>query len=109
MTRRRERVGIMKLKIGWKKYTIIKKKKPRMDKKVVNGSIDSDSLIIQIEESLSKKVQQQVLIHEVIHGIFEHSGKQEWFENEELVDCVANGIMQVIYDNEKNIFEKVGG
>ena len=108
MTRRRERAGIMKLKIGWKKYRILKKKKPQMDKKVVNGSIDSDSLIIQIEESLSKKVQQQVLIHEVIHGVFEHSGKQEWFENEELVDCIANGIMQVIYDNKKNIFEKVG-
>ena len=44
----------MKLKIGWKKYKVIKKKKPRMDKKVVNGSIDSDGLIIQIEESLSK-------------------------------------------------------
>ena len=55
MTRRREREGIMKLKIGWKKYTIIKKKKPKMGKELVNGSIDSDSLIIQIEESLSKK------------------------------------------------------
>ena len=96
----------MKLKIGWKIYKIIKKKKPRMDKKIVNGSIDSDSLLIQIEESLSKKMQQQVLIHEVIHGIFEHSGKQKWFEDEDPVDCIANGIMQVIYDNENNIFER---
>ena len=107
MTRRRVWEGIMKLKIGWKKYTIIKKKKPKMGKELVNGSIDSDALEIQIEKSLPIEVQQQVLIHEVIHGIFNHAGKQEWFKNEELVDCISNGIMQVIYDNETNIFEKI--
>ena len=98
----------MFLKIGWKKYKVVKKKNPKMGKKRVNGSINADSLKIQIDKSLQAKVQQQVLIHEVVHGIFEHSGKQDWFKNEELVDCISNGIMQVIYDNEKNIFEKVG-
>ena len=99
----------MKIKIGWRKYKVIEKDDPELDGEFVNGFIDTDNLVIQLDKNLPKKTKQQVLIHEVVHGVLKNAGKQELFKNEELVDCIASGIMQVIYDNERNIFEKVGG
>ena len=99
----------MKIKIGWRKYKVTFENGLEIDGEFVNGFIDTDNLVIQLDKNLPKKTKQQVLIHEVVHGVLKNAGKQELFKNEELVDCIASGIMQVIYDNERNIFEKVGG
>lgn len=98
----------MKLKIGWREYEVAFEKNPEIDVEIVGGAIDANISQIKINTDFTGKTRQKILIHEVIHGILFNAGKQTYSENEELVECIANGIMQVIYDNEKNILEKVG-
>ena len=97
------------MKIGWRDYKVIFEKDPEIDGEVIGGAINANTSVIKINTEFTGKASQKILIHEVVHGILFNAGKQTFSENEELVECIANGIMQVIYDNEKNIFEKVGG
>ena len=43
------------------------------------------------------------IIHEIVHGILFHSGKQELNEKEDLVESVSSSIYQVLKSNKKLI------
>lgn len=99
----------MFLKVSWQKYRVKEKKNPKVDGEMVDGYFNPIKSEIGIEKKLSKKNKQEVLIHEVIHAILFNYGHTDKYQDENLVESITSGIMQVIYDNEKNIFEKVGG
>lgn len=64
------------------------------------GEINYIKQTIQIDKSLLKDKQEEVLIHEIIHGILEVQGFVEENENEHLIQCLANGLYQVLKSNQ---------
>lgn len=59
---------------------------------------------IKIERDLSDDRKQQVLIHEVLHGVFYEAGYEE--QDEDLINRVSIVLHQVLKDNKFN-FSKV--
>ena len=69
----------------------------------VLGQIVYQKQEIQIKKSLLKDMKNSTIIHEIVHGILFHSGKQELNEKEDLVESLASSIYQVLKSNKKLI------
>lgn len=69
----------------------------------VLGQIVYQKQEIQIKKSLLKDMKNSTIIHEIVHGILFHSGKQELNEKEDLVESVSSSIYQVLKSNKKLI------
>lgn len=54
----------------------------------VLGQIVYQKQEIQIKKSLLKDMKNSTIIHEIVHGILFHSGKQELNEKEDLVESL---------------------
>ena len=59
---------------------------------VTQGQIIYSEAKIQIKDSLPYEVKQEVLVHEVVHGILQHIGEAELCADERFVQALANGI-----------------
>ena len=90
-----------RVRIGGIDYTI--KHVPRLvsaDGDLCNGLFDSNRSVIELnsENDLSQGRIEQVLIHEILHGIVFTTGLN--LEDEEItVNVLAKGLYQVIKDN----------
>lgn len=62
-----------------------------------NGQIRFNRCQIVIAENLHPVAAQQVLWHEIVHGIMQQAGITKQPEN--IVDAIAYGVMQVLRDN----------
>lgn len=62
------------------------------------GCVDYHQLTIKLEKNLHKKVQEQTLVHEIVHGIFAESGYES--HEEEQVNRIAKTLYQVLIDND---------
>ena len=69
----------------------------------VLGQIVYQKQEIQIKKSLLKDMKNSTIIHEIVHGILFHSGKQELNEKEDLVEILSSSIYQVLKSNKKLI------
>ena len=69
----------------------------------VLGQIVYQKQEIQIKKSLLKDMKNSTIIHEIVHGILFHSGKQELNEKEDLVESLSSSIYQVLKSNTKLI------
>ena len=69
----------------------------------VLGQIVYQKQEIQIKKSLLKDMKNSTIIHEIVHGILFHSGKQELNEKEDLVESLSSSIYQVLKSNKKLI------
>lgn len=69
----------------------------------VLGQIIYQKQQIEIKKSLKKDMKNTTIIHEMIHGILFHSGKQELNEKEDLVESLSSSIYQVLKSNKKLI------
>ena len=69
----------------------------------VLGQIVYQKQEIQIKKSLLKDMTNSTIIHEIVHGILFHSGKQELNEKEDLVESISSSIYQVLKSNKKLI------
>lgn len=69
----------------------------------VLGQIVYQKQEIQIKKSLLKDMKNSTMIHEIVHGILFHSGKQELNEKEDLVESLSSSIYQVLKSNKKLI------
>ena len=95
-----------KIKIGYKTCDIIYDDSKLKDEGLL-GQIQYDKNLIRLRDNEEKYNKLSTFIHEVIHGIFFHSGNDKFKQNESLVDCLANGLTQVIVDNNiEIIFQK---
>lgn len=59
---------------------------------VTQGQIIYSEAKIQIKDSLPYEIKQEVLVHEMIHGILQHIGEAELAANERFVQSLTNGI-----------------
>ena len=91
-----------KIKIGYKTYDIIYDNK-FLDEKELTGEIDYYNKKIIVRDDRDKVEFLNTFIHETLHGIFYHSGDKNLKEDESLINCLANGLTQVIVDNNINI------
>lgn len=69
----------------------------------VLGQIIYQKQEIQIKKSLLKDMKNSTIIHEIVHGILFHSGKQELNEKEDLVESLSSSIYQLLKSNKKLI------
>jgi hypothetical protein len=90
----------MDIKIGYKTFKVIYQAKVRYEKKLVNGFIDTSRDKILIDSSILPSKQDQVLIHEILHGIEEVYNTKL---TEKQTDVLATGIISVIKDNKELI------
>ena len=91
-----------KIKIGYKTYDIIYDNK-YLDEKELTGEIDYYNKKIIVRDDRDKVEFLNTFLHEILHGIFYHSGDKNLKEDESLINCIANGLTQVIVDNNINI------
>ena len=94
-----------KIKIGYKTYDIVYDNE-YLDKKELTGEIDYYNKKIIIRNDRDEVEFLNTFIHEIIHGIFYHSGDRNLKEDEDLINCLANGLTQVIVDNNIEIIFK---
>ena len=59
---------------------------------IVQGQIHYSQGKILIKDGLPKQIEEEVLTHEIVHGILNHIGESELAENETFVQGLANGI-----------------
>ena len=59
---------------------------------IVQGEITYNEAKIRIKRDLPYEIKQEVLMHEVLHGILYHIGEAELCSDERFVQALANGI-----------------
>ena len=64
---------------------------------VMYGQINYGKSLIELDAGMNCQHTRQTLWHEAIHAIMSHSGIEK--HDEQLVEILASGIMQVINDN----------
>lgn len=92
------------IKIGWRTYTIKFVDDGIRDKKgnLLDGQIDFANRIIYIDSNIVYEDERIVtFLHEVVHAIFNNYCNSKWNDNEDLVECVAEGLFQLVRDNPK--------
>ena len=87
-----------KIKIGYKTYDIVYDNE-YLDEKELAGEIDYYNKKIIVRNDRDEVEFLNTFIHEVLHGIFYQSGDRNLKEDENLINCIANGLTQVIVDN----------
>ena len=88
-----------KIKIGYKTYDIVYDN-GYLDEKELTGEIDYYNKKIIVRNDRDEVEFLNTFIHEVLHGIFYQSGDRNLKEDENLINCIANGLTQVIVDND---------
>jgi hypothetical protein len=89
-----------KVKIGWREYIIKQGEHRTADNGGdLYGQIKYDDNEIYLYDKQTEENKHVTLLHEIIHGIFYMSGHSEWRGNEDLIECVSEGLYQVIRDN----------
>ena len=72
----------------------VEEKEDAFDADTHFGQIDYVKGIITINKNLSPAIKKETLCHEIIHGIFQHLGKEQLRDDEELVQALGNSISQ---------------
>lgn len=88
----------MYLKIGGLKYELVyvKDLKDTKDNSKLNGQIQWDDCRVDIDDAISKQKQNQVIVHEALHGILDDYCLED---NENIVRRIGHGIYEFIVDN----------
>ena len=92
-------MNMEKIKIGYKTYDIVYDNE-YLDEKELTGEIDYYNKKIIVRNDRDEVEFLNTFIHEVLHGIFYQSGDRNLKEDENLINCIANGLTQVIVDND---------
>lgn len=68
------------------------------------GQINYVDKTIEIDKALSKDIEGLTLLHEILHGIFNLLGYQDYRDDEQLVQSLSATLHQVLKDNKEFIF-----
>lgn len=89
-----------KIRIGNFDYDVELTEQPiLLDYQLCSGLCDVHNQLIQIDAGLTDQNKERVLWHETVHGLFEYLGLDFGEKNENIVDSVARGVMQLVRDN----------
>ncbi len=76
-------------------YKVIEVEQVDKTNYLVDGEIDYDKQTISIKKEMQKERKNEVLWHEILHGICEHLSIGELQKNEHLIQCLGNALYQV--------------
>ena len=85
------------IKIGPIHYVVKEVEGLRDGDEKLDGNIKYGEGVIYVEASLTGSPRRQVLWHEILHALVVHTGRRK--HDDELIDALAYGIMQVLQDN----------
>lgn len=94
-------IKIISIKIGYLTYTVKKMTKELSTAKRMYGYIDHGEQAIYIEEGLSSERYKEVLLHEIMHGVYIQWVDEDKKEEESIVTQMTNGLITVFKDNPK--------
>lgn len=81
-------------------YTIEKKDRITTEEgKNLDGQITYNTATIEIVEGMPIQVERFIVWHEIAHACFEAAGHNAYRMDEDLVDCVAHKIVEVLRAN----------
>ena len=88
----------MNIKIGGLEYQLryVKDLRDSKDNTKLNGQINWDKCIVDIDSDISKQKQNQIIIHEAFHGILDDYCIDDV---ENVVRRIGHGIYKLIVDN----------
>lgn len=93
----------MKIKVGYKNYNIVHEKEVLDDEKEeCFGLIEYDNETIRISDKYPRNMQMQTIVHELVHAVADKY-HLEINKSEREIDCMANGIYEIILDNPEKI------
>jgi len=88
---------VTKVKVGGMTYTVLYKSDVNIDGVKRYDTCDRENMVIEIRDSMNKPLTDLTLIHEIVHAIdFEYCIDM----TESQVEQMANGLYQVLVDNE---------
>ncbi|HEY6021350.1 MAG TPA: hypothetical protein VIY48_16035 [Candidatus Paceibacterota bacterium] len=90
---------INKIKIGGFSYAVEYIKDLCDEDGKLDGRINNELALVQIEVAMNDQMKVQSIIHEALHSIFFQIGRQDLNKKEDLVDSLAFSIFQVLRDN----------
>lgn len=102
---REKKPGLENVKIGGLTYAV-KKFSDLQGKNGNWGQIEYKTCEIKLDDSLDEHLEDQTLIHEIVHGIFVEAGYVE--HQEEQVDRISKILYQVLTDNDFSWLQKGG-
>lgn len=91
----------MFIQIGWMKCRIEYKAKVLLGNEEVDGVFIPRKNLILIDKNLSKELKTKVLYHELLHAILFVFGRVEEWQNESLIDTLANAFLTIRKQNKK--------
>lgn len=59
----------------------------------VLGFINYSEQVIQIRKGLPDHIKEETILHEMVHGILFHTGRNDLVDNEEFVQHMANALL----------------
>jgi len=92
------------VKIGGIDYSIRNDCDEYLDGAKIMGEINLVTQTISIDSKLKKQRKEQVLVHEIVHGLLYEMGNEDW-NNEEFVNPFSNILYQLLKDNKINFNE----
>lgn len=89
-----------KIKIGGIIYEVQKVDSCVVDGMECFGSISSSKQLIELVSDMEEGIAQSVLIHEILHGVFDFMGiARPVDEEEDLVERISTALHMIIIDN----------
>ena len=85
--------------IGGLPFTVKYDKNDLLKSANIDGMIRYSCQDISLRDNMSKEYTEQVLCHELTHGILNNIGKDELSNNEEFVSAFGNCLYKVLKEN----------
>lgn len=80
-------------------YTVERQDRITVDGQNADGCITYNTASIEIVDGMPIEVERVVVLHEVLHAVFKGQGQNVLRRDEDLIEAVAHGVIQVIRDN----------
>ncbi len=64
-----------------------------------DGSVTYNTSLIEIVDGMPVEVERVVLFHELMHAVFKAQGQTKYRKDENLLDAIAHGIVEVLRAN----------
>lgn len=73
------------------------------------GQTDFDRGVINLSVGLTAQARSSVILHEILHVIWDHAALQDGDKEERIITAMAYGLSQVFRDNDGLLSEIVSG
>jgi len=80
-------------------YRITKPDRIMVDGQNGDGAVTYNIALIEIVDGMPIEVERPVVLHEVLHAMFKGQGQNDYRSDENLIEAIAHGMVQILRDN----------